>query len=135
MPQGSAWRARIRARPAVPPPDLDLELLFSSLDEMRRLEPRWLFYSHFGLPPGCRPDQTEYRRSVEGWRDAALAAAREDPSVAHVTAVLRQLDEGRWVGGAPVGLPCRRAELDDLRLRTRCPGAPPILPDPRPPAG
>ncbi len=72
---------------------------------MRRLEPRWLFYSHFGPSGRAVDDLTEYRRSVEGWRDAALAAAREDPSVAHVTAVLRQLDEGRRAGGAPAGSP------------------------------
>lgn len=82
-----------RARPAIPPPDLDLELLFSSLDAMARLDPRWLFYSHFGPSERAVEDLAVYRRSVESWRDAGLVAARQDPSVAHVAGVLRALDQ------------------------------------------
>jgi glyoxylase-like metal-dependent hydrolase (beta-lactamase superfamily II) len=92
-----------RARPAIPPPDLDLELLFSSLDSMTRLEPRWLFYSHFGPSERAVEDLAEYRRSVEHWRDVALDAARVDPSAAYVAAALRELDAPRRGGGRPDG--------------------------------
>jgi glyoxylase-like metal-dependent hydrolase (beta-lactamase superfamily II) len=94
-----------RARPAVPPPDLDLELLFSSLDAMTALEPRWLFYSHFGPSEGAVEDLSEYRESVLSWRDSALAAAREEPSVGHIAVALRELDRPRRAGGAPDGSP------------------------------
>ena len=79
-------------RPAVPPPDLDLGQLFSSLDLMRSFEPRTLLLSHFGPTPGGAEDLEVYRRTVERWRDAALGVARVDPSVEAVAARLRELD-------------------------------------------
>lgn len=79
-------------RPAVPPPDLDLGQLFTSLDVMRSLEPRTLLLSHFGPTPGGAADLELYRRTVERWRDVALAAARADPSVEAIAARLRELD-------------------------------------------
>lgn len=100
---GVRLEGETRARPAVPPPDLDLELLFSSLDAMARLDPRWLFYSHFGPSEKAVGELASYRRSVESWRDAALAAARGDPRVEHIAEVLRRLDEGRRTEGAPSG--------------------------------
>lgn len=81
-----------RVRPAVPPPDLDLEALFGSLETMRRLQPRQLFLSHFGRDPRGAEDLVSYRAIVERWRDVALAAARERPEVAHVAQRLREED-------------------------------------------
>jgi hypothetical protein len=42
---------------------------------------------------------------VETWRDAALAAAREEPTAEHIAGVLRRLDEPRRAGGAPARSP------------------------------
>jgi glyoxylase-like metal-dependent hydrolase (beta-lactamase superfamily II) len=66
-------------RPAVPPPDLDLELLFSSLETMRSREPRFVLFSHFGPSSDGPADLARYRAIVLAWRDVALAAARENP--------------------------------------------------------
>ncbi len=82
-----------RARPAVPPPDLDLEALFASLDAMAHLAPRQILYSHFGPAGGAVEALRSHRRAVEEWRDAALAAAREDPSPAHVARAIRSQEE------------------------------------------
>jgi glyoxylase-like metal-dependent hydrolase (beta-lactamase superfamily II) len=82
-----------RLRPAVPPPDLDLELLFSSLEAMRRREPRWVLFSHFGPSPDGANDLSRYRGIVEEWRDVALAAAREQAEVPFVAARLREHDQ------------------------------------------
>ena len=82
-----------RARPAVPPPDLDLEKLFSSLEAMKRLEPRLLLYSHFGPLAGGARELDEYRTAVTEWRDVALAAAREEASIPHVARALREFEE------------------------------------------
>ncbi len=79
-------------RPAVPPPDLDLELLFSSLDAMRRLDPRRVLFSHFGPSPDGASDLVRYRTVVERWRDAALAAARERPDPEFIARRLAELD-------------------------------------------
>ena len=80
------------ARPAVPPPDLDLEQLFASLETMRRTAPDLVLFSHFGPSPNGVAELAEYRTTVERWRDVALAAARESPEVPAVAAALRAYD-------------------------------------------
>ena len=81
-----------RPRPAVPPPELDLDLLFSSLEKMAALDPRRLFFTHFGPGEDAVPLLHEYRRTVERWRDVALAAARTEPTVERVGRALRDLE-------------------------------------------
>jgi glyoxylase-like metal-dependent hydrolase (beta-lactamase superfamily II) len=87
---GAPW-----ARPAIPPPELDLEQLFASLDVIERSDPRELFYSHFGPVADARADLALYRQTVARWRDVALAAALERPEVAFVAAALRRDEEER----------------------------------------
>ncbi len=82
-----------RLRPAVPPPDLDLEKLFASLEAMARLEPARVLLTHFGPTPGGAADLRRYRERVERWREVALAAARERPEVAWVAGRLREEEE------------------------------------------
>jgi glyoxylase-like metal-dependent hydrolase (beta-lactamase superfamily II) len=84
------WSSHLR--PAVPPPDLDLEQLFSSIEVMRQTDPRLVLFSHFGPSPDGAADLTRYRTIVEQWRDVALAAARERPEVEYITDRLRQYD-------------------------------------------
>jgi glyoxylase-like metal-dependent hydrolase (beta-lactamase superfamily II) len=79
-------------RPAVPPPDLDIDLLFRSLETMRRAEPRVLLYSHFGPSPDGPSDLVRYREVVEDWRDVALAAARERAEVGYIESRLAEHD-------------------------------------------
>lgn len=82
-----------RPRPAVPPPDTDLELLFDSVGRMEQLGPRAVWFSHFGPGPDGVRDFAAYRSAVAGWRDAALAAARADPSPDRVADALRAFEE------------------------------------------
>ena len=82
-----------RARPALPPPDLDLELLFTSLDRILAAEPKRLLRTHFGPTDDPASDLAGYRRAVEGWRDVALGAARVDPSAAYVARALREHED------------------------------------------
>jgi glyoxylase-like metal-dependent hydrolase (beta-lactamase superfamily II) len=79
-----------RARPAVPPPDLDLEQMFTSLDRIRNAEPKLLLRTHFGPSDDPATDIVAYRETVEEWRDVALGAASVDPSVEHVGRALRE---------------------------------------------
>jgi glyoxylase-like metal-dependent hydrolase (beta-lactamase superfamily II) len=81
-----------RVRPAVPPPDLDLEQLFASLDAMRRRDPALVLYSHFGPSPDGAADLDRYRGVVEDWRDVALAAARERADPEFIAQRLREHD-------------------------------------------
>ncbi len=81
-------------RPAIPPPDLDLEQLFASVEEMRRREPRMVLFSHFGPSPDGPADLARYRGIVEAWRDVAWEAWRERPEVGFVASRLREYDRG-----------------------------------------
>jgi glyoxylase-like metal-dependent hydrolase (beta-lactamase superfamily II) len=90
-----------RPRPAVPAPDLDLEALFGSLERMAEANPRRVWYSHFGESPDGAKDLGAYRRAVEEWRDAALRAARTDPSIPNVARALEACErEAARVAGA-----------------------------------
>ncbi len=79
-------------RPAVPPPDLDLEQLFASVEAMRATDPRLVLFSHFGPSPDGASDLARYRTIVEQWRDVALAAARERPEVEYIERRLKEYD-------------------------------------------
>lgn len=95
-----------RIRPAVPPPDLDLDLLFSSLEAMRRMEPAIVLFSHFGPSPDGAADLVRYRTVVEEWRDVALVAAREKPEAGYVAERLREHDQ-RSEAQEPKNAPAR----------------------------
>ena len=97
-----------RVRPAVPPPDLDLEQLFASVEAMRGLDPVLVLYSHFGPSPDGAADLARYRGIVEAWRDVALAAARERADPDYVAERLREFDRR---GVEPAG--AARARTDD----------------------
>ena len=88
-------------RPAVPPPDLDLEQLFASLEAMRRTAPRQILFSHFGPSPDGAADLVRYRTVVEQWRDVALAAARERPDAALITERLKEFDREASASAPP----------------------------------
>jgi glyoxylase-like metal-dependent hydrolase (beta-lactamase superfamily II) len=92
-----------RPRPAVPPPDLDLDALFDSLERMAEANPRRVWYSHFGESPDGPRDLAAYRRAVEEWRDAALGAARVDPSIPNVARALEECESAaaRAAGATP----------------------------------
>ncbi|MCI4363041.1 MAG: MBL fold metallo-hydrolase [Thermoplasmata archaeon] len=100
-----------RARPAIPAPDLDFELLFESLRQMAARNPRELDYTHFGPVPGGKELLDAYRISVEAWRRVALEIALVQPEVPAVAAALRRHEEevaARLGGGTGVE---DRAEL------------------------
>ncbi|MGI0053117.1 MAG: MBL fold metallo-hydrolase, partial [Thermoplasmata archaeon] len=83
------------ARPAVPPPDTDIEQLFESLDRMRALRPKELLYTHFGPSAASAEVFGQYRGEVEAWRDVVRRAALERPDVEFITEQLRAFAEER----------------------------------------
>ena len=90
---GVRVRGLWRPRPAIPPPDLDLDLLFESLGRMATWDPRRILYTHFGAAKGGADELRRYRATVTEWRDVALEAARQSPTVEHVAAGLREYEE------------------------------------------
>lgn len=87
-------------RPALPPPDLDLEALLASVDRMRELAPERLLYTHFGPRSSGVEALSAYPAIVLRWRDVALAAAREEPSVEYVSAALQRSEQEASSGTA-----------------------------------
>ncbi|HTT25702.1 MAG TPA: MBL fold metallo-hydrolase, partial [Thermoplasmata archaeon] len=77
------------ARPAVPPPDLDLDLLVQSLDAMVAAGPRAILYAHYGPFPDATRDLKVYRGRVDEWCEVARVAALQDPRPAAIGAALR----------------------------------------------
>jgi glyoxylase-like metal-dependent hydrolase (beta-lactamase superfamily II) len=88
-----------RVRPALPPPDLDLEALLASVDRMRELNPARLLYTHFGPREQAVQALQEYPPLVLRWREVALSAAHEDPSVEHVAEALERSERERTPSG------------------------------------
>lgn len=103
-------------RPAVPPPDLDLDQLFSSLDVMRQTDPKLVLFSHFGPSPDGAVDLVRYRTIVEQWRDVALAAARERPEAEFISERLRAMDAG---GSGPSETADRASIISGYELAAR----------------
>jgi len=92
-----------RTRPAIPPPDLDLAQLYASLDAMIALEPRSIWFAHFGPVDGATAELRSYRATVEEWAEVARAPARSGRSVAEVAAVLAEHERERALAaGRPV---------------------------------
>ncbi|MCI4372646.1 MAG: hypothetical protein L3K02_03260, partial [Thermoplasmata archaeon] len=98
-------------RPAVPPPDLDLDLLFASVETMRKKDPRFVLFSHFGPSPDGASDLDGYRAIVTDWKDVALAAARENPDSEYVA---RRLEEHDAITLRTEGVSPSEAERESL---------------------
>lgn len=98
-------------RPAVPPPDLDLNLLFSSLETMRGKDPRLVLFSHFGPSSDGPADLGRYRGIVMEWKEVALRAARESLDPAFVA---RRLEEHDAVTLRAEGVSPSEAERESL---------------------
>jgi glyoxylase-like metal-dependent hydrolase (beta-lactamase superfamily II) len=84
-----------RPRPALPPPDLDLEALYHSVDAMRAKNPRAVWYSHFGPAPNGGADLAIYPGICEEWREVAWKAAQESSDPQFVGRRLREFEESR----------------------------------------
>ena len=64
--------------PAVPPPDIDLEIWHHSLDEILKLQPQRLFLTHFGFADRPAEHIAHYRERMRGWCDLAERLLREN---------------------------------------------------------
>ncbi|HEX9369348.1 MAG TPA: MBL fold metallo-hydrolase [Roseiflexaceae bacterium] len=81
------------ARPATPPPDIDVEGWLSTLDTLRSLNPQALLLTHFG--PAYRPDAyiADYRAALLRWAEVVRAGlesgADEATQVDRLRALMR----------------------------------------------
>jgi len=63
-------------RPPTPPPDLNLEDWYASLDRVLALRPGRLFLPHFGPVDEVEPHIAELRERLRAWGNLALAGMR-----------------------------------------------------------
>ncbi|MDE1836306.1 MAG: MBL fold metallo-hydrolase [Euryarchaeota archaeon] len=104
-------------RPAMPPPDLDIEQLLHSLQAMADTSPQKLAFSHYGVFDHAQDRLKEAGQAVERWRDVALAAARKEPTVAHVTHALEDEEQRRSrEEGEPSDLASRSQAISGLEM-------------------
>jgi glyoxylase-like metal-dependent hydrolase (beta-lactamase superfamily II) len=101
-------------RPALPPPEVDVETALGSIDAMRDRSPTGLLTSHFGRVPD--PDAAFDRAAerIEGWAEEVARALRAEPdtSVEVLTDVLTERARAEFEADA--GRPFERDRYDAL---------------------
>ncbi|HEY7419896.1 MAG TPA: MBL fold metallo-hydrolase [Ktedonobacteraceae bacterium] len=75
-------------RPPTPPPDLDLEDWFGSIDKIRRLRPDVLYLGHFGPTKYSLQHLERLREKLITWGDFVLNAMREGKAEAEIISQL-----------------------------------------------
>jgi glyoxylase-like metal-dependent hydrolase (beta-lactamase superfamily II) len=95
------------ARPATPPPDIDIQAWLGTLDAIASLDPRALLLTHFGPTYEPRAYLDDYRDALLRWSEAVradmAAGAGEDAQVARLRA-LALADLGPGASGEVVDL-------------------------------
>jgi glyoxylase-like metal-dependent hydrolase (beta-lactamase superfamily II) len=95
------------ARPATPPPDIDVEAWLRTLDTVASLEPRALLLTHFGPTYEPRTFLDDCRAALLRWSEAVRAdmeaGIAEDEQVAHLRA-LALADLGPGVSADAIAL-------------------------------
>ncbi|GCE11744.1 MBL fold metallo-hydrolase [Tengunoibacter tsumagoiensis] len=76
-------------RPPTPPPDLDLDDWFNSLDKMKRLYPDLLYLAHFGAVRNPTQHIERLREKLITWGNFILGAVRDGKSEAEITQMLK----------------------------------------------
>jgi glyoxylase-like metal-dependent hydrolase (beta-lactamase superfamily II) len=90
------------ARPATPPPEIDIEAWLRTLDAIGALDPRALLLTHFGPAYEPRAYLADYRAALLRWAEAVRAGLESGEDEAAQVARLRDLaraDLGRGAAG------------------------------------
>ena len=80
-------------RPPTPPPDLNLEDWYSSIDLIAELSPVALYLPHFGRATGVAPHLEQLRRRLADWGSLMLSGIRENQSDAQLAEMLAQASD------------------------------------------
>jgi glyoxylase-like metal-dependent hydrolase (beta-lactamase superfamily II) len=73
-------------QPVAPPPDIDLEAWWRTVEEIERREPEQLALIHFGVVDDVGDHLARFREALERWTRWVRAGMSEDEFVAAVTA-------------------------------------------------
>jgi glyoxylase-like metal-dependent hydrolase (beta-lactamase superfamily II) len=75
-------------RPPTPPPDIDLEAWFESIDTIKSLQPDVLYLGHFGATRNAASHLERLRDQLILWGNYVLGAMREDKSEQEILDIL-----------------------------------------------
>jgi glyoxylase-like metal-dependent hydrolase (beta-lactamase superfamily II) len=104
-------------RPAVPPPDLDIPRFLDSLEVVRRRDPSWLWFSHFGPYDRASQRLDEVARGVREWTSVAEEVLGRGGGVAEIEEALAALERDRARReGEGEDLVARTGTISSLRL-------------------
>lgn len=77
-------------RPPTPPPDLDLEAWYSSIDMIKDLRPDVLYIGHFGAVREIESHFASLRERLLAWGEFVLKAMKESKGEVEITTELRE---------------------------------------------
>ncbi len=89
---GVLLQGSTHVRPAVPPPDLDVDMLLSSLERMRSFAPRRLLFSHYGPADNAVARLEEAAERVNRWVAVAREVIQKTPTVPEIARALEEDD-------------------------------------------
>jgi hypothetical protein len=109
-------------RPALPPPEVDVEAALTTIDRIRSRHPSLLLTSHFGATPDVETACDRAAARIVAWSDEIAQALRaSEPSEDDLTAILRHRAEREFAedsGGAPFDL-ARYDALGSIRMNAQ----------------
>ncbi len=95
-------------RPALPPPEVDVELALASVERIRGLAPAALITTHFGLIPDAEEGCARAAERIRSWSDVARTTLERDPRASDedLRARLVRLAEAEFLqdAGRPIDL-------------------------------
>jgi glyoxylase-like metal-dependent hydrolase (beta-lactamase superfamily II) len=107
------------ARPATPPPDVDLEAWGRTLDLLESLGPRYLCLTHFGAYPDAATHLRDYRERLAAWAELVRAGLASGASEAEQAAALEAFAAGETAGLGAEERAALRQQTGDLALSWR----------------
>jgi glyoxylase-like metal-dependent hydrolase (beta-lactamase superfamily II) len=101
-------------RPALPPPEVDIEAALASIDAMRARRPSALLTSHFGPVPDPTAAFDTAAERIRGWADEVSRALRSDPDLPEEALVTLLGDRARGEFEHDAGRPFEPERYDVL---------------------
>lgn len=107
------------ARPATPPPDVDLEAWGRTLDLLESLGPRYLCLTHFGAYPDAAAHLGDYRARLLRWAELVREGLAGGASEAEQVAALEAFAAGETAGLSAEERAALHQQTGDLALSWR----------------
>jgi glyoxylase-like metal-dependent hydrolase (beta-lactamase superfamily II) len=101
-------------RPALPPPEVDVDAALGSIAAMRERSPTALLTSHFGRVPDPEAAFDRAAERIEGWAREVARALRTDPNTSEDALADALTERARSEFEADAGRPFERARYDAL---------------------